>query len=777
MIQNLEKIFKTTEFKIIEDYDEVEAKKSFKISTLDDALCLELFIDEEGIYLNNLFKCGINNGTKILSKLDEFANISNLKIITINEDDSHIDICGVRINLSYLNILENGKSWFNAHGYYSSQYYVEFDYNKQILEKDIEQYIRECIHKNCEQYEHQLSSSAAKIKLDMYKKGQLDTYTINKATNERVKVPISLENQELYRDIELYNSNNNENKIVVMRNYKTRLESYLPRIKEIFRTYFTGTNYKVKDFFIVIKKILREINTNCNDKDSIKIIANQIDLCSLLIKYEKNFLTKIVSNIENCLQNLKIKEPEKTKICKSINGITDKDVNINEKQSNFNVLIDLIFNNYILTEELLKSVKTKDLCFCNNIYCEIDNVNKFKFYIWSHVGKSSETKIGFNSMLYYNNEIKQCDSNIIAIPFSFFFIGDDSSHANMLIIDRTDNQHIVVEHFEPHGKLYLRNEVKQNTINNAVENLIIDIFTNSPNGSPDIKFLHPEELCQLSKESNKVLQSFTSDSNKWSGSCSFFSLWYAFKRLLEPDKNSRQIYLEINTFLKINKNNIDNFMQEIISTFFSFLNIDLDNFTLKQRKIDKVFLLIGGIEHKNLDAINFILSKEKDYDKLLIETLYYNNTAPIVELLLERGANINSKDNTYSTALMIASHENNSNVVRVLIDHGANINQKNIFGKTALDYASDNNYTEIIDLLLQNGAKPKVTWWDWIFSNKKPYDDELEKDAKTTQNEEWDERWNSLGGKHTKTKKNKKTKTNKRRRKTNKRRRTRRIRR
>ena len=32
MIQNLEKIFKTTEFKIIEDYDEDEAKKSFKIS-------------------------------------------------------------------------------------------------------------------------------------------------------------------------------------------------------------------------------------------------------------------------------------------------------------------------------------------------------------------------------------------------------------------------------------------------------------------------------------------------------------------------------------------------------------------------------------------------------------------------------------------------------------------------------------------------------------------------------------------------------------------------
>jgi ankyrin repeat protein len=269
----------------------------------------------------------------------------------------------------------------------------------------------------------------------------------------------------------------------------------------------------------------------------------------------------------------------------------------------------------------------------------------------------------------------------------------------------------------------------------------------------------------LNKESNTVLQSFTSGSNKWSGTCTFFSLWYAFKRLLEPDKNSRQIYLEINTFLKINKNNIDNFMQEIISTFFSFLNIDLDNFTLKKRNFDKVSLLRRGIENKNLDAINFILSKEKDYDKLLIETVYYNST-PVVELLLERGANVNSKDNTYSTALMIASHENNSDTVRVLIDHGANINQKNIFGKTALDYASDNNYTEIIDLLLKNGAKPKVTWWDWIFSNKKPYNDEAEKDAKTIQNEEWDERWNSLGGKQkqkikTKQNKSKKTKKNK----------------
>lgn len=766
MIENLEKIFTTKEFKIIEDYDD-EDKKIFKISTLDDELCLELFISEEGIYLNNLFKCGINNGTKILSKLEEFANMSNIKIIIINEDDSHIDICGESINLSYLNILENGKSWFNSHGYYSYQYDVEFEYNKQILEKDIEEYIRECIDKNCQQYERQLSSNTAKIKLDMYKKGLLDSYTINKTTNERVKDEVSLENQELYRDIELYNSNDNENKITVMRNYKTRLESYLPRIKEIFRKYFTETTYKVKDFFLIIKKILREINNNnnCNDKDSIKIISRLIYLCSVFIKYKNVFLKKQVSNIESCLQNLEIEESIKLKICKSINGIIDKDVNINEKRNKFNTLIDTIFSSEVLIEELLKSVKTKYLCFCNNINCDIDN-NNFYYYIWSHIGKNSQTKSHLNSELYYESQIKQCNSSILAIPFDFYFKGEDTGHANMLIIDRTDTQNIIVEHFEPHGKLYLNNELSQDIINRAVENIITDIFKNSPNGSINIKFLHPQELCKLNRDTQTVLQSFTSGSNKWGGTCTFFSLWYAFKRLLEPNKTSNEIYLEMNAFLKINRNNIDQFMQEIISTFFSFLNIDLDNFKVNEKNFDKETILRTAINHKNIDAINLILGNKDSYNKHLIEEVYNNNTF-IVEMLLEKGADVNSKDATSSTALMIASKENNINIVRLLIDRGANVNEKDIFGNTALDYASDND-VEITDLLLKNGAKPKLTWWDWIFSNKNDYDDEdeVEKDAKTIQNEQWDERWKSLGGKQkqkikikpNKTKKSKKSK-------------------
>ena len=55
-----------------------------------------------------------------------------------------------------------------------------------------------------------------------------------------------------------------------------------------------------------------------------------------------------------------------------------------------------------------------------------------------------------------------------------------------------------------------------------------------------------------------------------------------------------------------------------------------------------------------------------------------------MELLLDKGANIDDKDNNGSTALTKAAFQGHKEIVELLLDKGANINEKDNYGSTAL---------------------------------------------------------------------------------------------
>jgi ankyrin repeat protein len=86
-----------------------------------------------------------------------------------------------------------------------------------------------------------------------------------------------------------------------------------------------------------------------------------------------------------------------------------------------------------------------------------------------------------------------------------------------------------------------------------------------------------------------------------------------------------------------------------------------------------------------------------------------SGSAPMVELLLKHGANVNQGDGLGTTPLMMAAAAGNADVVKILIDHGAEVNAKeHAHEQTALMFAANLDRADAIGVLLAHGADPNV---------------------------------------------------------------------
>ena len=76
----------------------------------------------------------------------------------------------------------------------------------------------------------------------------------------------------------------------------------------------------------------------------------------------------------------------------------------------------------------------------------------------------------------------------------------------------------------------------------------------------------------------------------------------------------------------------------------------------------------------------------------------------IVQLLLDKGADVHARDINGETALMTAAEKGNTSIAKMLLEKGAEINTKNKQGQTPLLKIAEKENLDMINFLLENGA-------------------------------------------------------------------------
>ena len=84
---------------------------------------------------------------------------------------------------------------------------------------------------------------------------------------------------------------------------------------------------------------------------------------------------------------------------------------------------------------------------------------------------------------------------------------------------------------------------------------------------------------------------------------------------------------------------------------------------------------------------------------------YHQSLANIARLLLDRGADINARDDQGWTPLCAATYEKRIEVIRVLLERGADVGARDKQGRTPFSLAKKRRFTEIMKLLSEHGAQ------------------------------------------------------------------------
>ena len=130
--------------------------------------------------------------------------------------------------------------------------------------------------------------------------------------------------------------------------------------------------------------------------------------------------------------------------------------------------------------------------------------------------------------------------------------------------------------------------------------------------------------------------------------------------------------------------------------------------TKGQRKLNNE--LIEAAKAGNYEIVKTLIEKGADVnakDELEITALMWASAwgrTEVAKLLIKNNADVNAKDSNGWTALMKASVNNNFETSELLLEKGADVNARDNYGKTALDRAREFGQLIVAGLLVENGA-------------------------------------------------------------------------
>jgi ankyrin repeat protein len=115
-------------------------------------------------------------------------------------------------------------------------------------------------------------------------------------------------------------------------------------------------------------------------------------------------------------------------------------------------------------------------------------------------------------------------------------------------------------------------------------------------------------------------------------------------------------------------------------------------------------------EQGNQAVMEVLLDKGADvnaqggYYGNALQSASVNGHKEVVTLLLDKGADVNAQGGYYGNALQAASHNGHKDMATLLLDKGADVNAQGRLYGNALQSASVNGHKEVVTLLLDKGA-------------------------------------------------------------------------
>ena len=110
--------------------------------------------------------------------------------------------------------------------------------------------------------------------------------------------------------------------------------------------------------------------------------------------------------------------------------------------------------------------------------------------------------------------------------------------------------------------------------------------------------------------------------------------------------------------------------------------------------------LMAASDNGHISTVRILVDNVKDcgFGNALLNAAYHGHKS-IVDLLLEKGADVNEEDGYYGNAMTAASEQGHRDIVQPLIERGADIYGEK--GYNALHAALSEGYKEIVELLLE----------------------------------------------------------------------------